>query len=187
MTSPDPRLAFLTDRTSAIRLVEPAPDEATITAIVAAATAVPDHARLKPYRFVVVAGEARDHFGTALALAAVARNPGSAPFADKVKNKAFFAPLLIAVLSSPRAGTSVPVWEQEATAACAGFAVVLAAEALGYGAVWKSAPVHEGTALATLLAQREGEKLLGWVNVGTRADAPVARPKVDVASLFTVL
>lgn len=183
----DPRLDFLLKRTSAVRLTTPAPDADQVRTLVAAATAVPDHARLKPYRFVVVEGEARDHFGTALALAAVAANPGAAPFADKVKNKAFFAPLLIALVSSPRPGASVPVWEQEATAACAGFGLVLAAEALGFGAVWKSAPVHEGKQLAALLQQRDGEKLLGWVNIGTRADTPLSRPKPDLDALITVL
>ncbi len=187
MSTADPRLAFLSQRTSAIRLAAPAPDDAAIRSILAAATAVPDHARLKPYRFVVVQGEARDHFGTALALAAVAKNPASAAFADKVKNKALFAPLLIAVVSSPRPGASVPVWEQEATAACAGFGVVLAAEALGYGAVWKSAPVHDGHALTSLLAQKDGEKLLGWVNIGTRTDTPLQRPSVDLEALITIL
>ena len=183
----DHRLDFLARRTSAIRFTEPAPDADTLKSIVAAATAVPDHARLKPYRFVVVAGEARDHFGTALALAAVSKDPSSAPFADKVKNKAFFAPMLIAVISSPRPGASVPVWEQEATAACAGFGLVLAAEALGYGAVWKSAPVHDGTVLTSLLERKVTEKLLGWVNIGTRADKPLTRPQVDVDALITVL
>lgn len=185
----DARLAFLTRRTSAIRLAAPAPSTDELRSIVLAATAVPDHARLRPYRFVVVSGDARETFGTALALAAVEKNPGAQPFADKVKMKAYFGPLLVAVIASPRPGASVPVWEQEATAACAGFGLVLAAEALGYGAVWKSAPVHEGKAITSTLQLRDdgSEKLLGWVNIGTRADTPLNRPKVDVDSLITTL
>lgn len=186
----DDALAFLTRRTSATRLAEPAPSTEEVRAIVRASTSAPDHARLRPYRFVVVAGDARETFGRALAAAAEeARGPLSGPMQHKLVQKAFFGPMLLALIASPRPGASVPVWEQEATAACAGFGVILAAEALGYGAVWKSAPVHEGRALTeTLQLRADGsEKLLGWVNLGTRADAPGRRPEVDVDTLITTL
>ncbi len=187
MLATEPRLTFLTQRTSAVRLTEPAPDHGTLRQVLAAACTVPDHGRLRPYRFVVVGGEARERFGQALADAAVAANPGAAVHAEKIKNKAFFAPLLVALVASPRPGLSIPVWEQEATAACAGYAVVLAAEALGFGAVWKSAPTHEGEALQTVLQLRPHERLLGWVNIGTRADRPLTRPVVDVEALISTL
>jgi nitroreductase len=187
MPASETRLSFLTHRTSAIRLSEPAPDHGTLRELLGAACTVPDHGRLRPYRFVVVGGDARERFGQALADAAVAANPGATAHAEKIKNKAFFAPVLVALLSSPRQGSSIPVWEQEATAACAGYAVVLAAEALGFGAVWKSAPVHEGEALQTLLHLSPHERFLGWVNIGTRADRPLTRPVVDVEALITTL
>ncbi len=187
MPDTDLRLTFLTHRTSAVRLSAPAPDHEVVRQLLAAACHVPDHGRLRPYRFVIVGGDARDRFGQALADAAVAASPAAAPHADKIKNKAFFGPLLVALISSPRLGTSIPVWEQEATAACAGFGVVLAAEALGFGAVWKSAPVHDGEALQALLALVPHERFLGWVNIGTRADRPLTRPVVDLDALITTL
>jgi nitroreductase len=187
MPATDSRLDFLTRRTSAVRLSEPAPGPEAVRELLAASCTVPDHGRLRPYRFVVVGGDARERFGQALADAAVSANPAAATHADKIKNKAFFGPLLVALVSSPRLGTSIPVWEQEATAGCAGFSVVLAAEALGFGAVWKSAPVHHGDALQALLALLPHERFLGWVNIGTRADRPLTRPVVDVDALITVL
>ena len=187
MPATETRLSFLTHRTSAVRLSDPAPDHGQIREVLGAACSVPDHGRLRPYRFVVVAGDARERFGQALADVAVAANPAASAHAEKIKNKAYFAPMLVALISSPRPGSSIPVWEQEATAACAGYAVVLAAEALGFGAVWKSAPVHDGDALQALLQLSAHERFLGWVNIGTRADRPLTRPVVDVDALITTL
>jgi len=178
------RLAFLTRRTSAIGLGEPGPDPATLDRLLAAACAVPDHSLLQPFRFVVVDTQARQRFGEALAAVARELDPNLQEFhATKLVNKAFFGPCLVALIASPRPGAKVPVWEQEASAACTGFALVLAAEALGFGAVWKSAPVHEGRALAELLALSPGERFLGWVNLGTNTRETKPRAPVDLSRL----
>lgn len=152
-----------------------------------AACAVPDHKMLQPFRFVVAEGDARAQFGEALAAVALEAMPDlSEPKLMKIREKAFFAPALVALISSPREA-NVPAWEQEATAACTGFALVLAAEALGFGAVWKSAPVHEGAALDALLGLRKGERFLGWVNVGTRTGERKPRAVPDLERLVTRL
>jgi nitroreductase len=172
----------LTQRTSALALTDPAPDSAQLDKLLAAACAVPDHSSLRPFRFVVVRGDARRAFGEALARVAIDRDPNLGDFArEKLVQKAYFAPCLVALVASPRPGVKVPVWEQEATAACSGFALVLAAEALGFGAVWKSAPVHEGAALTELLGLGPAERFLGWVNLGTHARETRPRPVEDVS------
>jgi len=50
---------------------------------------------------------------------------------------------------------------------------VLAATGLGYGAVWKSAPVLGTGPVRDLFACTPDETLLGWVNIGT--PAPLGR------------
>ncbi|HSC85653.1 MAG TPA: nitroreductase, partial [Polyangiaceae bacterium] len=186
--SADPRLNFLTGRSSALALTEPAPSDATLDQLLAAATAVPDHAGLRPFRFVIVQGEARERFGQALAAVAEEQEGTLSEFArNKLVQKAYFAPCLVALVSSPRVGVKVPTWEQEASAACTGFALVLAAEAVGLGAVWKSAPVHEGRALTELLGLAEQERFLGWVNLGTHGRPTRPRAPEDLSRLVTRL
>jgi len=65
------------------------------------------------------------------------------------------------------------VWEQVASAACTGYAVVLAATGLGYGAVWKSAAVLGTEPVRALFELGPDESLLGWINIGT--PAPLGR------------
>ena len=60
-------LDLLTTRRSVRELVEPAPDELELETVFQAATQVPDHGNLTPWRFVVIAGsEAKQKFRRAL-------------------------------------------------------------------------------------------------------------------------
>lgn len=177
MSSTDPAtdvrtevLATLLDRRSTSALVEPAPTPAQVDTLLRAATTAPDHGRIRPWRFVVVTGEARERFADALEDGGRARDPELPEgMREKLRSKAFVAPTLIAVIAAPRPH-KVERWEQVASAACTGYAIVLAATALGLGAMWKSVPFTSGPLLAEMLAMGEGDELLGWVLVGTPAD-----------------
>jgi nitroreductase len=97
--------------------------------MLSAAGTVPDHGELRPFRFAVISGDGRTAFGNALAEAARERNPAlSDPTLDGIRAKAQRSPTIIAVIASPKPG-KIEVWEQTATAACAGYAIVLAASA----------------------------------------------------------
>jgi len=93
----------------------------------------------------------------------------------KMHGKAFAAPCSVVLIASPDPTCNVEVWEQVASASCTGYAVVLAATGLGYGAVWKSAGVLGTRPVRALFELSEHETLLGWVNVGTAA--PLGRKK----------
>lgn len=189
MSAGNPMLDFLLARRSAGTLGSPGPTRAQLDQMLLAAGTVPDHGRLRPFRFAVIEGEGRAAFGEALARVAAERKPDSAAAAlDKMREKAQRSPTIIVVIASPKPG-KIEVWEQHVTAACAGYAVILAAYALGVGAVWKSVPFTRGAALAELFGLSETEEMLGWIHLGTAApgDAPVVRPPLDLPSLVTFL
>lgn len=183
-------LQLLLDRRSASGFSDVAPTAAQVELMARAAATSPDHGKLRPWRLVYVEGEARDRFGDALVDAGLDRNPELPdPVRSKLRSKAFVAPAFLVIVASPRLESKVDVWEQQATAACAGFGVVLAAEALGLAAVWKSAPFQDGPMLRRLLSMTEAESMLGWVNVGGHPDdrVQVPRPVEDVSERVTVL
>jgi nitroreductase len=170
-----------------------APDDVSLTRILEVATTVPDHGSLRPWRFVVVTGSGRQRFGDALVAGLLEERGSDLPdsVVTKMRLKAFAAPCCVALIASPDVGANVPVWEQEASAACTGYAIVLAAEALGFGAIWKSAGTVDAPAVRRLFSLSEHERLLGWVNLGTpapprlRGDADGTRP--PLSELVTVL
>ena len=180
----------LLTRRSTAALFPPAPSADEIEALLAAATTVPDHGGLRPWRFLVVAGDARAAFGEALVQAALDARPGlDDASADKIRAKAFVAPALVAVAARIDPASKVPAWEQVASASCAGYALALAAHQLGLGAIWKSAPVHEGAAIEKLLDMSPDDRFLGWVNLGqTGPDrAAAVRPSPDLGALVRTL
>lgn len=188
MTTGDQVLSFLLARRSASDVEDPAPSDAQLETILQVAATVPDHGALRPYRFVVVRGAGRDRFGDGLAAAAAEARPDvPADAFSKVKKKAFKAPLLIVLIASPQDDGKIERWEQQATAACTGFAMVLAATALGLGAVWKSSPYVNGRLLTEVLGLTRGEQVLGWINLGKKNGDDGTRKPIDVGAVASVL
>lgn len=182
-------LALLFSRRSAGTLGLPGPTRDQLDRMLLAAGTVPDHGRLRPYRFAIIEGDGRAAFGDALARAAAERKPGLSEGAlEAMRAKAFRSPTIIAVIASPKPG-KIERWEQHATAACTGYAIVLASHALGVGAVWKSVPFTRGAALTELFALTDAEEVLGWIHLGTPVaqDAPEPRPPLDLAAFTMVL
>ena len=169
------------------------PDDRTLSRVLEAATSVPDHGGLRPWRFVVVCGTGRQRFADALVAGLhQLRGPDQPEAAvTKMRGKAFAAPCAVALIASPDPTSNVPVWEQVASASCTGYAIVLAASALGLGAVWKSAAVLEADPVRALFDLRPDERLQGWVNLGSPAPfgPRAARPEspADLDALVTVI
>jgi nitroreductase len=168
-----PNMVLSIEALSAPR-VEPArdgspPDEGDLARILDAATTVPDHGGLRPWRFVVIAGPGRDRFGQALVDGLVGVKGEGVPEGAlaKMRGKAFAAPCAVMVVASPRLESNVPEWEQVVSASCTGYAIVLGATALGLGAVWKSAAVLDTGPVRALFGVADHERLLGWVNLGS--------------------
>ena len=107
-------LDLLTTRRSVRELVEPAPDELELETVFQAATQVPDHGNLTPWRFVVITGsEAKQKFRRALEETVEVMKLGEDAMrkAEKVAN---FAPMIIAVIAAPNTSAEKPKPEARA-------------------------------------------------------------------------
>lgn len=184
MSTAGANLEFLLSRRSASALGGPALTRDELERVLAATASVPDHGALRPFRFAIVEGEGRAAFGEALARTAVARRPDLHPAKlDGLRQKAFRSPTTIVLIASPKPG-KIEIWEQHATAACAGYAITLGAHALGLGASWKSVPFTTGEALTALFGLAPTEEMLGFIHLGRTAsdEAPAPRPPIDLAA-----
>lgn len=169
-------LALLDARRSvpARQLGEPGPDDATVLRMLQSASRVPDHGKRVPFRFLRIAGPARHALGRALADLTRARDPDAGDVAlEKDRHRFAHAPLVIAVLAvlDPE-DRKIPEIERLHTAGAACFALLQAAQAMGYGATWLTGwPAHDAQ-VRTLLGMGEHERVVGFVHIGT--------PKLDV-------
>lgn len=177
-----PTAAFLASRrsASALSLAAPAPFDDEVLALLTIAARVPDHGKLAPWRFVLFAGEAKARFVAGLEAIAARRPDGGKLHAKLAKLRT--PPLTIAVISRYIQG-DIPEWEQRLSAGAVCMNLVTAAQAMGYGANWITDwYAYDAEALA-LLGIAEGERVAGYVHVGTPSEAPLERVRPDVASL----
>jgi len=186
MTSPI--VDFLLTRGSApiAELHEPGPSDAEIATLIAAASRVPDHGRLAPWRFILYRGDARVEVGRKLADLAEKRE-GPLPENRRSQELARFsrAPLVIGVVSSPKESIKIPQWEMLLSGGMAAMNLILAANALGYRTNmitnWYS-DVPEGRAILGLAPH---ERVVGFVHIGTFTGTLPERPRPDPATLYS--
>ncbi len=156
-------------------LREPAPAGRDLELILDAAVCAPDHGWLKPWRFLLIGGEARRNFGALLRDAYRRRRPEmDEKSLERIRRYPTRIPLLIGVIAAVKE-SQIPVEEQILSAGAAAQNMTLAAHALGYGAMWISSMVEgDGPAHAALgLGPRE--RMVGWICLGSLRVKP--RPK----------
>jgi nitroreductase len=173
---------LLSGRHSATRLAAPGPDKATLDAILGAAWRAPDHGRLRPWRFVVIPEPRREAFGDLLAHALRAREPGvTAEELERERGKALRAPLIVVAAARLRRGHKIPEVEQLLAAGAGAENVMLAAQALGFGAMWKTgAPAYDATVKQALGLEAD-DAIVGFLYLGTPVGdpSPAPRPGLD--------
>lgn len=145
-------LDLMLSRKSALKLKSPGPSAAELDRIFASAVRAPDHGRLRPWHFVVIGEAQRAAFGALIADALRRRDPSvSEAELQRERDKAFRAPVIVVVAAKVRKAHKIPEIEQIASASAAAQTIMLAAPALGYGAVWKTgAPAYDPTVKTAL-------------------------------------
>ncbi|MGY3676821.1 nitroreductase family protein [Streptomyces sp. TE33382] len=173
-------------RRSVSRLTDPGPDDETMLELVQAASTSPDHGRLTPWRLVMVRGSGRDRLGAALA-----RDADDAVQAERARGKKLRAPLLVSIVFCPRLPhPKVPEWEQLAATVAMVQTLHLLLHSRGWGAIWRTGGAVDSSSVRECLGVARGERLLGWLYVGTPDGTPVTAPprrSPDVRGRVSVL
>jgi nitroreductase len=177
----------LQSRNSAPRLTAPGPSDAELDEMLACALRSPDHAWLTPWRFISVTGDARDSLGELLEASLLRRDPHADEAArEKARSAPLRAPLVLIVLAAIQEHPKVPAWEQQVSAGCAAFSVLLAAEALGYAGVWRTGAVTEDAEFTDSLGADENERIVGFLYLGSREGRSKPLPPRDPADFHRV-
>jgi nitroreductase len=172
--------------TPAIRLGEPGPSREEIEAMLTIASRVPDHGKLTPWRFVVYSGEARKLISEKLAGIAESRAALSDEERAVERERLTRAPVVIAVVSKAVADhPKIPEWEQILSAGVAAYNIFLAANAHGYGANWLTEWYAYDEEAHRVLGIEPGERVVGFVHIGTADFRPADRPRPDLADVVT--
>jgi nitroreductase len=181
--SPD-TLALMARRRSASApvLIPPAPSPEELQELLRLGARAPDHGKLFPWRFVILEGDAKAALVVQLErLAETQPNPDKAQAAlAKLRNP----PLTVAVISRV-IECNIPEWEQVLSSGAVCQNLLIAADAMGYGANWITDWYAYDDRATALLGLEPGERVAGFVHLGSLPEPPMERVRPDLDKLVT--
>lgn len=169
------------------RLGDPGPDTAQQLAILAAASAAPDHGQLLPWRFVEVPSSRRAELGDVFAAALLERDAEATPDeVERAREKAFRAPWLMLVVVDGERGDrpEIDLNERVFSAGCAVQNLLLMSTALGFGSALTSGKALKSDALRRLFSLGSAEQALCFVSIGTVTSRKPGRTRPLVPDYF---
>ncbi len=159
-------MEVLLTRSSNNMLMDPAPDGSYLDLILQAASRAPDHERLRPWRFVLIRGAAREAFIKLLREASLARDPEFPPAKLNKLERLGQTPLIIA-LGTDLKDSPFPENEQELSVAAAAMNMLNAVHALGYAGKWVTGANSHDPAVHAALGFHAPNRILGFLLIGT--------------------
>ncbi|NVK39216.1 MAG: nitroreductase [Gammaproteobacteria bacterium] len=163
-------IELLQNRVSSPKLTAPAPNSAELEQILACAVRAPDHARLKPWQFHVISGQALSKLGEIFARAVgegVAQDK-----LDKCRNMPLRAPLMIVATCEPQENAKVPALEQFLAVGAAIQNMQVAISSLGYGSIWRTGEMAHLSEVKDAFGLSSAGEIVGFIYVGTPEKLP---------------
>ena len=162
----------------------PGPSKEQLSDILRAGARVPDHGKLAPWRFILFEGEGRERLADILVnvLAADGMNPVQI---DEWRGRVTAAPVIIGVVSGAQESIKIPVWEQELSAGAVCQNLLIAAHALGFVGNWLTEWYAYHPAVRQKIGLKSGERMAGFVYIGTPKEEVVERPRPDLSKIIT--
>jgi len=181
---PNPVIDLLLTRRSVLAkdLGEPGPDDAALDTILSAGLRVPDHGRVEPWRVQVLRRPAQEALAEVCASIFERENP-DAPEAlvDLERERMRRSPILLVVTShvDPSRFAKVPAMEQLLSAGAMCQNMLIAAQALGFGAQWVTGWPAYHPEVRAALGHAADTDIVGFIHIGTAAMPPNERPRPD--------
>ena len=170
----------------AFQMGGPGPGTAEIEDMLKLASRVPDHGKLAPWRFIVYRGEERARLSGELAKMALAARPDLSEEMIKVENTRLTrAPVVVAVVSKAAPHVKVPEWEQVMSAGAVCLNLLMAANAHGFASNWLTEWYAFDEAAYPLLGVLPGERIAGFIHIGTPQVPPTERPRPELTEIVT--
>jgi nitroreductase len=176
---------LLTRRSGSAKAMKaPGPSKKQLADILLAGARAPDHGKLFPWRFMVFEGDGRTRAGDILAEVLEAEGERE-KYIEEERGRFLRAPLVIGVISSARELHKVPVWEQELSAGAVCQNILIAVTAVGFVGNWLTEWYAFHPAVKEKLGLKPGERVAGFIYIGTAKDELEERPRPDMDAIVT--
>ena len=148
----------------------------------AAAVQTPNHHHVRPWRFFVLSGTARNRLGDVMAQSLRQKQPDIAEQALEVERaRPLRAPVLVAVAVDQPSEPKVIEIENVCAAAAAAQNLLLAVHAQGLAGMWRTGPAATDPQVKAFLGLAPEQHLIGFIYIGYPDGewAPKERPSYE--------
>lgn len=165
--------------TAAIAMREPGPSPEELDTLLSIGARVPDHGKMTPWRFLLFQDDSRRVIGEILAKIWGSENDADEARLEMETNRFLRAPLVIAVISCVLEKHTIPEWEQILSSGAVCQNLLLGAQAMGYASQWLTEWYAYHPMVKDTLGLRSGERIAGFIYIGSTDDQPVERPRPE--------
>ncbi|EAR08688.1 nitroreductase family protein [Reinekea blandensis] len=175
-------------RVSHPKLSEPMPSDEELATAYQAAFRAPDHAWLRPWRFIECRHDERERLGEMFVEGLLADGTSLPEHKlEKIRKGPLRAPLVIVCYARIIDHVKVPRLEQEIATGCAANNLVSALYGLGYAAVWRSGHPAFSSGVRQRLNLDESSQIVGMLYVGSPVGDVKKVPELERADFVTTL
>ena len=176
----------LISRNSPRELTTPMPSKEEMDEVYQAALRAPDHAWLRPSRFIEVTGKGLDKLSE-IYLAFAAKNiEDVTPLQlEKYKSAPYRAPMVIVLITKIAEHPKVPAIEQMLSTATAAQNILLALHAKNYAGIWRTGKLAFDQNLIEHFNLSPEHKIIGYLYVGTSTGTTKPIPELDIEKFVT--
>jgi nitroreductase len=153
-----------------------------IEKILDAGNHAPNHFKVRPWRFFVLTGNARNKLGDVMSASQHDRLPDVPQEGlDKTRALPLRAPVVIAVSVDKPVETKVIEMENISAVSAACENILLAVHALGLGAIWRTGEWARDAKVKEFFGLSEDQHIAGFIYIGypDAVSAPAARPSFE--------
>lgn len=173
-------LELLQNRVSCPALCEPGPTSEQLHEMYKAAMRAPDHASLRPWRFLEIKGAALERLGELFVKAAKHQDTDLPEEQEaRLRKMPVRAPMILVAVASIQEHPKVPEFEQLITAGCAAHGVIQAAYAQGLGAMWRTGDMAYDPVVKAGLGLKAHEQVIGFIYLGSALRFREAKPLTE--------
>ena len=173
-------LKAIQTRNSIPRLEDPAPSSEEMFEVYKGALRAPDHARLRPWKFIEVRGASREKLANAFLKTAHSLNKNlSESEIEKLKQAPYRAPMLIILAADIKNHPKVPKVEQIISMGAAAQNILLGIHEIGYSAVWRTGQMAFNPEITEALGLETNFEVIGYLYIGTSSGKEKPIPNLD--------